>query len=108
LSLRDLCAGSRSSTGSAAGGAWRRGNAADFAFQAEMFVRAGTHHVVLDFMTVDDAKGDLAPGEKRAKASSLAIFQHHAVVPLRSTTMAAIARAPTNSRSASCSTGPKS
>src|SRR5215218_3239288 len=31
------------------GGAWRRGAASDFAYQAEMFVRAGAHHVVLDF-----------------------------------------------------------
>jgi arylformamidase len=43
------------------GGAWRRGRAADFGFQAEMFVRAGAHHVVPDFLTVDDAGGDLAP-----------------------------------------------
>jgi arylformamidase len=42
------------------GGAWRRGRAADFAYQAEMFVRAGAHHVVLDFTNVDDAGGDLA------------------------------------------------
>jgi arylformamidase len=41
------------------GGAWRRGKAADFAYQAEMFVRAGAHHVVLDFASVDDLKGDL-------------------------------------------------
>src|SRR3569833_1968491 len=27
------------------GGAWRRGNAADFAFQAEMFVKAAVHHI---------------------------------------------------------------
>jgi arylformamidase len=43
------------------GGAWRRGRAADFAFQAELFLNAGAHHVVLDFMNVDDAKGDLMP-----------------------------------------------
>jgi arylformamidase len=41
------------------GGAWRRGKAADFAGQAEMFVRAGAHHAVLDFGSVDDHKGDL-------------------------------------------------
>ena len=41
------------------GGAWRRGKASDFAYQAEMFVRAGAHHVVLDFASVDDMKGDL-------------------------------------------------
>jgi arylformamidase len=43
------------------GGAWRRGQASDFAYQAEMFVRAGAHHVVFDFCTVDDAGGDLTP-----------------------------------------------
>jgi arylformamidase len=43
------------------GGAWRRGSAKDFAFQAEMFVRAGAHHVVLDFNNVDELKGDLMP-----------------------------------------------
>lgn len=41
------------------GGAWRRGKASDFAYQAEMFLRAGAHHVVLDFASVDDLKGDL-------------------------------------------------
>jgi len=41
------------------GGAWRRGRAADFTYQAEMFVRAGAHHVVLDFASVDDFGGDL-------------------------------------------------
>jgi len=41
------------------GGAWRAGSAADFAYQAEMFVRAGVHHVVLDFASVDELKGDL-------------------------------------------------
>lgn len=41
------------------GGAWRRGKAADFAYQAEMFLRAGAHHVVLDFASVDELKGDL-------------------------------------------------
>jgi arylformamidase len=41
------------------GGAWRRGSAADFAYQAEMFVHAGAHHAVLDFANIDDLKGDL-------------------------------------------------
>ena len=35
------------------GGAWRRGSAKDFAFQAEMFVRAGAQLVVLDINDVD-------------------------------------------------------
>jgi len=41
------------------GGAWRRGKASDFAYQAEMFLNAGAHHVVLDFASVDELKGDL-------------------------------------------------
>jgi arylformamidase len=41
------------------GGAWRRGKASDFAYQAEMFIDAGAHHVVLDFASVDALNGDL-------------------------------------------------
>jgi arylformamidase len=41
------------------GGAWRRNRAADYAVQAELFVRAGAHHVVLDFINVDEAGGSL-------------------------------------------------
>lgn len=33
------------------GGAWRSGKARDYAFAAEMFVKAGAHHVVPDFAT---------------------------------------------------------
>jgi arylformamidase len=43
------------------GGAWRRNRAADYAVQAETFVRAGAHHVLLDFCNVDDTGGDLMP-----------------------------------------------
>jgi arylformamidase len=41
------------------GGAWRQGRSAEFAYISEMFVRAGAHHVVLDFASIDDAGGDL-------------------------------------------------
>ena len=37
------------------GGAWRAGTARDYAFAAEMFVKAGAHHVVPDFATAMDA-----------------------------------------------------
>ena len=43
------------------GGAWRRNKAADYALQAEPFVRAGAHAVIIDFITVDQAGGDLLP-----------------------------------------------
>ena len=43
------------------GGAWRRNKAADYALQAEVFVRAGAHAVIIDFINVDQANGDLMP-----------------------------------------------
>ncbi len=41
------------------GGAWRAGLARDYAFPAEMLVRAGSHFAVLDFNNVLETKGDL-------------------------------------------------
>ena len=41
------------------GGAWLRGAASDYAYQAEMFVKAGAHHAVVDFANVNDLNGDL-------------------------------------------------
>ena len=43
------------------GGAWRRNVAADYALQAEPLVRAGAHCVIIDFINVDQAGGDLFP-----------------------------------------------
>jgi arylformamidase len=43
------------------GGAWRRNMAADYALLAEPLVRAGSHSVIIDFINVDQAKGDLFP-----------------------------------------------
>ena len=41
------------------GGAWRFGLARDYAFAAELFVKAGAHLVVPDFTWVQDAGGNL-------------------------------------------------
>ena len=41
------------------GGAWLRGAAKEYAYPAEVFVRAGAHYVVPDFIAVDKAGGDL-------------------------------------------------
>jgi arylformamidase len=41
------------------GGAWRGGAAKDYAFPAEMFVTAGVHYIVPDFVAVQNAGGDL-------------------------------------------------
>lgn len=43
------------------GGAWRSGLAKDYAFPAELFVHAGAHYVVLDFINVIEAGGNLMP-----------------------------------------------
>ena len=43
------------------GGAWRANRAADYAFLAEPFVKAGAHYIILDFTNVDDTGGDLFP-----------------------------------------------
>lgn len=43
------------------GGAWRSGLARDYAFAAELFVRAGAHLVVPDFINVIEAGGSLLP-----------------------------------------------
>jgi len=43
------------------GGAWRANRAADYACLAEPFVKAGAHYVVLDFINVDEAGGNLFP-----------------------------------------------
>ena len=41
------------------GGAWRAGEAKNYAWPAEMFVRAGSHYVALDFDNVIEAEGSL-------------------------------------------------
>jgi arylformamidase len=43
------------------GGAWRTGLAKNYAFVAELFVRAGAHYVVPDFSWVQDVGGSLMP-----------------------------------------------
>jgi arylformamidase len=43
------------------GGAWRRNKGPDYHLQAEPLVRAGAHAVILDFINVEQAGGDLLP-----------------------------------------------
>jgi arylformamidase len=43
------------------GGAWRVGLAKDHCYAAELYVNAGAHYAVLDFINVDQAGGDLMP-----------------------------------------------
>jgi arylformamidase len=43
------------------GGRWLRGSAKEYAYPADLFVNAGVNYVVLDFIQVDAAGGDLRP-----------------------------------------------
>ncbi len=43
------------------GGAWHQFPASNYAFPAEMLVNAGAHFVLPDFISVDEANGDLTP-----------------------------------------------
>jgi arylformamidase len=43
------------------GGRWLYGSAKDYAYPADLFVNAGVNYVVLDFIPVDAAGGDLRP-----------------------------------------------
>jgi arylformamidase len=43
------------------GGAWHQRPATDYAFPGEMLMNAGAHYVVPDFISVDEANGELMP-----------------------------------------------
>jgi arylformamidase len=58
------------------GGAWRDGLAKDFADAAKIFVRAGAHFVVLDFINVIEAGGDLLPMANQVRRAIAWIAAH--------------------------------
>jgi arylformamidase len=60
------------------GGAWQRGFAKDYAFAAELFVRARVHHVVLDFINVIDARGDLMPMADQVRLAIAWVYRNAA------------------------------
>ena len=43
------------------GGAWRGGEARNYAFPAELFINSGAHFIPIDFDNVQDLEGDLMP-----------------------------------------------
>src|SRR6202163_1369096 len=51
------------------GGAWRNGRSADFAYLAELFVHAGAHSVVLDFINIDEVGGNLMTMAKQVRGA---------------------------------------
>src|SRR5205807_4790731 len=58
------------------GGAWRANKAADYAFLAEPFVRAGAHYVILDFTNVDDAGGSLFPMVEQVRRAVAWVYRN--------------------------------
>jgi arylformamidase len=58
------------------GGAWRAGSAKNYAFAAEMFVTAGAHCVVPDFIAVQDAAGSLAPMAEQVRRAIGWVHRH--------------------------------
>ena len=60
------------------GGAWRGGLAKDSAFAAELFVRAGAHFVVPDFVNVQESDGSLMPMADQVRRSIAWIYRNAA------------------------------
>lgn len=60
------------------GGAWKNGLAKDFAAPAEMFVNAGAHFVVVDFIQVGDTGGELMPMIRQVRSAVAWVYRNAA------------------------------
>jgi len=58
------------------GGAWRGGLAKDSAYPAELFVHAGAHYVVPDFINVIEATGNLMPMAEQVRRAVAWVYQN--------------------------------
>lgn len=58
------------------GGAWRSGSAREFVFAAEMFLNAGAHYVVPDFVLVQDAGGSLMPLAEQVRRAVAWVYRN--------------------------------
>jgi len=58
------------------GGAWRAGSAKDNAESAELFVNAGAHFVVLDFINVMEAGGSLFPMVEQVRRAVAWVYKN--------------------------------
>jgi arylformamidase len=58
------------------GGAWRAGLAKDFTDSAELFVHAGAHFVVLDFINVIEAGGSLLPMAEQVRRAVAWVYRN--------------------------------
>lgn len=60
------------------GGAWIRGDAKSYSAPAEMFIGAGAHYVVPDFINVADAGGSLFPMAEQVRRAIVWVWRHAA------------------------------
>lgn len=60
------------------GGAWRNGQARDFAFPAEVFINAGAHFIVVDFVQIGDSRGDLLPMIRQVRSAVAWVYKNAA------------------------------
>ena len=60
------------------GGAWRNGQAKEFAFPAEMFITAGANYIVLDFVQVEKAGGSLLPMVQQVRSAVAWVYKNAA------------------------------
>lgn len=60
------------------GGAWRNGQAKDAAYLAEVFINAGAHLVIPDFVQVQDAGGSLMPMAQQVRAAVAWVYKNAA------------------------------
>jgi arylformamidase len=58
------------------GGAWRGGLAKDSAYPAELFVHAGAHYVVPDFINVIEAGGNLMPMAEQVRRAVAWVYRN--------------------------------
>jgi arylformamidase len=58
------------------GGAWIRGDARSYSAPAEVFIRAGAHYVVPDFVNVADAGGSLFPMAEQVRQAIAWVYRH--------------------------------
>ena len=58
------------------GGAWRSGLAKDYGYAAELFVHAGAHYVVPDFINVTEANGSLMPMAEQVRRAVAWVYRN--------------------------------
>jgi len=58
------------------GGAWRGGLAKNYGYAAELFVHAGAHYVVPDFINVTEASGSLMPMAEQVRRAVAWVYRN--------------------------------